>query len=415
MTFSPTRNSPTRSPHLEWRAVALVTACTLAAPAWAHDESRIVPEEPGWQLGAALGLADIHASQALPSQRMTGYLLRGDAGVDRRASNLEHGVIEAGWRLSNQWSAYAAAGKHDSDPAHTEAAWVRYEPHVADLSRYAVQAGRMRPQMGPVMTQAGHLDKFALMPLARRVALDGDWMDDGLQLSASREWGEWTGHADAGLWRGQKFPGSTSGSTAPSLHLGFERGDWRGDVFAVTFAPDGRGALSQSSIGGHTHHAPECSTLKTGVLCFAGRTNVVGSSMQWQSHEWPVTVQGAAWLRQDDGTLRSVNGQAQHQASYTGGWLQALWQVRPHWELGLRSERIQTRLTLDGAGASLLAQEAALLGSAPLSRNTAMLTWQLGPMALLSVESGRERQGDQLVSFTNLRAVFRTSTVLPGF
>jgi hypothetical protein len=121
-----------------------------------------------------------------------------------------------------------------------------------------------------------------------------------------------------------------------------------------------------------------------------------------------VTVQGAAWLRQDDGTLRSVNGQAQHQASYTGGWLQALWQVRPHWELGLRSERIQTRLSLDGAGASLLAQEAALLGSAPLSRNTAMLAWQLSPQAALSVEAGREQQGGTQVNFTALRLVCRT-------
>ena len=408
MTFSPTRNLPTRSQRLERVAAALVTACTLAAPAWAHDESRTVPEEPGWRLGAALALANIGASQALPSQRMAGYLLRGDAGVDRRASNLEHGVLEVGWRLNSQWSAYAAAGKHDSDPVHSEAAWVRYESSPGDAQGYTLQAGRMRPQMGPVMTQAGHLDKFTLMPLARRVTLDGDWMDDGLQLSARREWGEWTGLADAGLWRGQKFPGSASGSVAPSLHLGLERGDWRGDVFAVAFSPDGRGALAQSSNGAHTHNAPDCSTLKTGVLCFAGHTSVVGSSLQWQSHEWPVTVQGAAWLRQDDGTLRSVNGQAQHQASYTGGWLQALWQVRPHWELGLRSERIQTRLSLDGAGASLLAQEAALLGSAPLSRNTAMLAWHLSPQAALSVEAGREQQGGTQVNFTALRLVCRT-------
>jgi hypothetical protein len=263
------------------------------------------------------------------------------------------------------------------------------------------------------MTQSGHLDKFALMPLARRVAFDGDWMDDGLQASVRHEWGGWTGHADAGLWRGQKFPGSTSSSTAPSLHLGLERGDWRGDVFAVAFAPDGRGALAQSSTGGHTHNAPDCSTLKTGMLCFAGQTNVAGSSLQWQSHEWPVTVQGAAWLRQDDGTLRSVNGHAQHQANYTGGWLQTLWQVRPNWELGLRSERIQTRLRLNGAGANLLAQEAALPGSASLSRTTGMLAWQLTPSALLSVETGREQQGGTQVNFTALRLVCRTDALWP--
>ena len=389
-------------------------ACALAAPAWAHDESRTVPEEPGWRLGAALALANIHASQALPSQRMAGYLLRGDAGVDRRASSLEHGVLEAGWRLNSQWSAYAAAGKHDTDPAHTEAAWVRYESSPGDAQGYTLQVGRMRPQMGPVMTQAGHLDKFTLMPLARRVALDGDWMDDGLQLSARREWGEWTGLADAGLWRGQNFPGSASGSFAPSLHLGLARGDWRGDVFAVAFSPDGRGALAQSSNGAHTHNAPDCSTLTTGVLCFAGQTHVMGSSLQWQSHQWPVSVQGAWWLRQDDGRLRSVNGLVQHEASYNGAWLQALWQPLVHWELGWRSERTQARMSLDGAGASLLAQEAGLLGSAPLRRDTAMLGWQLHPQATLSVEAGREQQGGTQVNFTALRMVWRGDVLGAG-
>ena len=382
-------------------------ACALAAPARAHDESRTPPEEPGLRLGAALALADIQASQALPSQRMAGYLLRGDAGVDRRHTLLEHGVLEASWRLNSHWSAYAAMGRHDNDPAHTEAAWMRYESATNDATGYTLQIGRMHPQMGPVMTQTGHLDTFALTPLARRMALDGNWMDDGLQLSARREWGDWTGHADAGLWREQKFPGSASGSVVPSLHLGLERGDWRGDVFAVAFNPDGRGALAQSSNGTHTHNAPDCGTLTTGVLCFAGRTNVVGSSLQWQSHRWPVAVQGAWWLRQDDGRLRSINGLAQHQARYNGAWLQALWKPLAHWELGWRNERTQARLSLNGAGAGLLAQEAGLLDSAPLRRDTALLAWQLHPQATLSVEAGRELQGRTSVNFTALRVVWR--------
>ncbi len=349
MNSSPTPSSAIPSPRLERGLAALCGVGLLAFSAQAHEEAQAIPEQAGLRLGAALALADVNASQALPSQRLQGYLVRGDSGVDRRASALEHAVVEAGWRVDSQWSAYAAVGQHDSDPAHAEAAWLRYELDAPADETRTVQVGRMNPQLGPVMTQAGHMDRFALMPLARRVAVDGDWTDDGVQFGGQREFGDWKGYADIGLWRGLAFPGAEGSSPAPSLHLGAERGDWRGDLFGIALQPDGRGALAQSATGGHTHNAPDCGTLKTGVLCFNGRSQMAGSSLQWQSHDWPVTLQGAYWLRHDDGTLRSVNGQADHRATYQGGWLQALWRPRADWELGLRSERISAELSLKGA------------------------------------------------------------------
>lgn len=407
MNSSPTPSSPIPSPRPKrQRLVLCVTGGLLAFSAQAHEEAQAIPEQAGLRLGAALVLADVNARQALPSQRLQGYLVRGDAGVDRRASALEHAVVEAGWRVDSQWSAYAAVGQHDSDPAHAEAAWLRYELDAPADETRTIQIGRMSPQLGPVMSQAGHMDRFALMPLARRVAVDGDWIDDGVQFGGQREFGDWTGYADIGLWRGQAFPGAEGSSPAPSLHLGTERGDWRGDLFGIALQPDGRGALAQNDRGGHTHNAPDCGTIKTGVLCFSGRTQVMGASLQWQSHAWPVTLQGAYWLRHEDGTLRSVNGQSDHTATYQGGWLQALWRPRADWELGLRSERIQADLSLKGAGATLLAQEAGLSGSAPVRRNTLLLRWQPHPVVTVSAEAGREAQGGQGVNFTVLRAVF---------
>lgn len=412
MNSSPTPSSPTRSRRSERRPATLLAALGLLSglTAQAHEEAQAIPEQAGLRLGAALALSNVKASQALPSQRLQGYLVHGDAGIDRRASTLEHAVVEAGWRIDSQWSAYAAAGQHDRDPAHTEAAWLRYEFDAPEDQTRTVQLGRMRPQMGPVMTQAGHMDRFALMPLARRVALDGDWIDDGVQFSARQAWDEWTGDADLGLWRGRTFPGTANSSPAPSLHLGIERGDWRGDLFASFLQAEGRGALAQSTTGGHTHNAPDCSTLKAGVLCFGGSSQVAGASLQWQSHDWPVTLQGSYWLRQDDGTLRSVNGQAEHSATYGGGWLQALWQPRADWELGMRTERISADLSLKGAGATLLAQEAGLSGSAPLRRDTVLLSWQPHRSVTVSAEAGQETQGGQRVNFTVLRAVFRGKT-----
>ena len=199
------------------------------------------------------------------------------------------------------------------------------------------------------------------------------------------------------------------------MHLGLTRGDWRADAFVAWFRPEGRGSLVQSSTGAHTHNAPNCSSLQSGVLCFAGRSQLSGASLQWASHDWPVTAQAVFWQRQDEGTLRSVNGLADHSGKNQGGWLQALWQITPDWSVGARSERVRAQLALTGAGASLLVQEAGLTGSAPLRRDTIMLSWQVHPLVSLSAETGREQQGGQTIQFSSLRAVFRISTAGSAF
>lgn len=391
-----------------------VLLCTLwSHPARAHEESSVLPESPGWRLGAALALADVRASAALPSQQLSGFLLRGDAGVDRRSSALEHAVLEAAWRMHPQWAAYVAVGQHDRDSAHTEAAWLRYQWRRQDAGAWSLQAGRSHPQLGPVMTAAGHMDSFALMPLAKRLATDGDWIDDGVQLSGQGEWASWTTHLNLGLWQGAAFPGAKQSPAVPTLHLGASRGDWRADAFVATFRPEGRGSLVQSNTGAHTHNAPDCSTLQTGVQCFSGRSSLSGASLQWASHDWPVTVQAAYWGRLDEGTLRSVNGVAEHVGKNHGVWLQALWQLRSNWTLGARSERIWAQLSLLGAGATLLAQEAGLVGSAPVRRDVAVLAWQPLPQAQLSAEAGREQQTDRSIGFAAVRLVLRGSRVLP--
>ena len=152
-----------------------------------------------------------------------------------------------------------------------------------------------------------------------------------------------------------------------------------------------------------------------GVLCFAGRSQLSGASLQWASHDWPVTAQAAYWQRQDEGMLRSVNGLADHTGKNQGGWLQALWQITPDWTVGARSERVRAQLALTGAGASLLVQEAGLTGSASVRRDTALLSWQVHPLVSLSAETGREQQGGQTIHFSSLRAVFRISAAGPAF
>jgi hypothetical protein len=96
------------------------------------------------------------------------------------------------------------------------------------------------------------------VPLAKRVAVNDDWIDDCLQLGWQNEGLEVQWSADAGLWKGQVFPGASKGAVVPALHLGAALDDWRVDGFVAHFEPKGRGALIASTAGAHTHATPEC-------------------------------------------------------------------------------------------------------------------------------------------------------------
>ena len=50
--------------------------------------------------------------------------------------------------------------------------------------------GDEQPQH-PVIGPTGHFDRFGQMPLAKRSALNGDWIDDGVNL-------RWQPHLDGG-------------------------------------------------------------------------------------------------------------------------------------------------------------------------------------------------------------------------
>jgi len=251
------------------------------------------------------------------------------------------------------------------------------------------------------------MDRFALMPLAKQVVFNGDWLDDGVQASVYSEGDGWLWQADAGLWRGQVFPSAQGASPAPSLHLGLMRGDWRSDVFAVSMHPTGRGALVANGNGAHTHAAPQCDATRSGVLCFNGDSLLAGGSLEWVSHDVPISIQTTVWMRDDTGQLSSVNGLAQHSGRYRGGWLQAMWKVRDAIEVGARAERIGATLELNGAGASLLATEAGFTGSSPIQRHTAMAAWQALPELSLSMEVGVEKANTTNVEFVIFRGVWR--------
>lgn len=387
----------------------------LASQACAHgDTASAAPDEPGGRLGLAAAVSQINASALLPSARLAGYLLQGDPGVDRRGGGLEHAVIDGGWRFNDTWAASLAIGQHDSDQAHVEAAWLQARRRTA-AGDWLLTAGRQSPELGPVITAAGHLDRFALVPLAKRMAVNDDWVDDGLQLgwrSAGAADVQWS--ADAGVWKGQVFPGSASASAAPALHVGVSRGDWRLDGFAARLNPQGRGAQISGVNGAHSHSAPLCNAALKQVICLDGASDVAGASLRWDSHQWPLSVSAAGLVRRDSGSLYSANGSAQYQGDNRGGWVDAVWHFHPKAQVGVRAERIEASHRLSGPGASLLSTEAGFSTYAPMHRNALMLGWRLSDKVDLHFETGREIALGSTARFSLLRLVVKTDFSFPA-
>ncbi len=423
MNSSPTPSLPTLSRRSD-AALAALLLC-LSGSALAHGEADdALPPEPGVRLSAAAAVTSLDAKKELTSQRLRGFLLQGDAGTDRQGLNLEHATLGAAWRINDTLGAELTVGKHGSDRAHVESAWVQAR-HDADGADHwwLLTAGRQRPALGGTLGQGGHFDRFALMPLAKQMATHGDWIDDGLQLGWRQDDGQRLLSADVGLWRGRVFPGGASGSVVPTVHLGWGQGPWQVDGFAAWLKPEGRGS-SVSATAGHSHTTPECNAALKDVACFNGRSTLAGASVVWVGAQspvaWPVTLTASGWLRDERGSLESANGLGQYRAQNRGAWLQALWDVAPRWQTGVRLERAWTTQSLSGPGASLLASETGLSAYQPASRQAVMLALQLNPGVTLSAELGRERAaaaqglGSSNVNFGALRLVARTDWLSGG-
>ena len=402
---------PIRSNRLATFALSMLA--TLAAmPAAAHlrtDEA--IPSTEGVRLGLSAALASLSASDRLPSQDLVGYLLLGDAGVDHRGSQLEHGVAQFGYRFNPWLGAQLAVGAHGSDPVHIESALLQGRGRLG-ATEWTLNAGRQSPTLGATFDRAGHLDRFGLMPLAKQAVLNGDWIEDGAEFSLQQQAGDVGWRVDAAAWSGRKFPGAPGTAVFPSLHVGV---NWDGfigqnaigeitlDAFAARLKPQGRGSRLSNALGGHSHATPVCDERLQEVVCFDGRSRVSGLSVQWASTDESITLTGALMWRQEEGSLQSRNGIGDYRGRTHGGWQEGLWRVAPQWELGARHERLIADQSLIGPGARELSAEARIGDYAPQRRITAMLGYLARPWADLRFEWGREKAGTQGMNFVALR------------
>ncbi|MFM2059581.1 MAG: hypothetical protein RLY71_3966 [Pseudomonadota bacterium] len=413
---------PTRSPRRRESArhglalVAGLVSALFGSGAAAHDlTSDPLPDSPGWRVGAAAAVSWAHSQHTWPAPRWPGFPGSGQTPSSREGASLEHATLDAAATIGDRYGAYLAFGQHGSDQPHTEAARVEGRWRL-DLDTLAVQLGRDRVPMGSALTSAGHLDRYAQPPLIKRIALNDDWIDDGLNLRWQRGRAEGLQSVDLGLWTARTYPGGSAGRPSPAAHLQAGWGDVSLDLFGAALSPRDRGMPGASLSAGHTHNQPDCRTSLVGVVCFDGQTRLLGASLSWDPHDWlPVTLTLAGLLQRDSGALRSLQGgTADYRGTTSGGWLDVVWQIDARWSLGVRAERVSASHDVTGPGASLIVTDAGLSPNQPLQRLTGGLTWQPAAGWQLSAEAGSERGTLPGNRWMALRAIWSAPDLIGG-
>lgn len=395
-----------------------VVLAALPGPLAAHDGDALVPEQPGFAFGIAAALGWTHANRSVPAPRLTGITGLGDTPNDNRGWQLEHGTLGLGarllpQRLPVQLSSQVIVGWHGRDAAHVEAAWLQAEvadPRIGLEGERTLQigAGRTRLPTGTVIDRAGHFDVFGQMPLAKRAAFNGDWIDDGLNLRWQPHLAAlpWLDVVDLGLWRGRRFPGAEDGPVMPVLHLRSQFASLGLDGFLARLRPAGRGAYVQREGSGHLHTAPRCDSSLRDITCFDGAVDLLGGSLDWQTPLAGLALRAAVIHRRERGMLASANGEASYRGRSTGGWVDLLWQARPQWQLGLRHEWLRGRNWLDGIGATRVATDASLLPNEPSRRTTVMAAYSPHRDWKIATEFGRESIAGKDTTVIGLRLVW---------
>jgi hypothetical protein len=395
-------------------ALAALLAIGFETPAFAHERpDRLIPEEPGGRISAAIATAWFGSSRPVPAPRLTGILGMGDTPDDQRGWRLEHGTVAAGIRASSSLGAVLALGWHDGEPAHVEAAWL--ELRESPGSSLAIGVGRNRIPLGTPIADAGHFDHYGQTPLAKRAAFSGDWIGDGVSLSWRPHFEDtfsWVDQVDLGVWDARRFPGSESASLAAVLRLRASWGAIAVDGFYAHLRARGRGAYVQRTNSGHVHTAPRCNSSLRDITCFDGDVDLFGASIEWDTPLEGLDLAAAGVLRREDGGLYSQNGDTRYRGRSSGGWLDVLWRPSDRWVVGLRQEWLRGEHRLSGPGAALVAADAGLLPNAASRRLTAMAGWQLAANWRASIEAGRERIAGGSATVIGLRLLWTPDSLV---
>jgi hypothetical protein len=286
-------------------------------------------------------------SQDPANYRITGFPLPADAEIGPGQRGFSLAESELGFYANIDPYFYGGLNFsiHPDDTASAEEAFIQT---IALSNGVTAKAGRFFSSIGYLNSQHAHTWDFVDAPLAYQAFLGTQFGDDGVQI-------KWLAPTDtflelgAELGRGRAYPGSDrnkngSGANTVFAHLGGDVGashSWRAGLSLLETAPRDR-VFSDTDLSGNNV-----------VNAFSGDTRLWIADLVWKyapngnAVYTNFKLQAEFLRRQDrgdltydsDGALGATNTAA-YDAKQSGWYLQGVYQFRPYWRIGLRTEQL---------------------------------------------------------------------------
>lgn len=200
-----------------------------------------------------------------------------------------------------------------------------------------VKAGRFFSELGYLNSHHTHADDFADRPLPNRVFLDGNYGDDGAQVSFVLPT-DFYSEIGGGIYRGDDFP--SGGAEGSSIGSWTAYGRVGGDIGANT---SWRLGLSTLQTDGAERSGNEDNVTFDGDsgLYIADARMVYAPT--GNNAEQEITLQGEYFLRDDDGTYEDIDAGTAvvpYDGKQSGWYAQGVYKFHPQWRVGARYSQL---------------------------------------------------------------------------
>ncbi len=249
-----------------------------------------------------------------------------------------------------------------------------------------VKAGRFFSELGYLNSHHSHADDFADRPLTNRAFLDGNYGDDGVQVSAVLPTPIYT-EIGGGAFRGDDFPaggadGNDIGAWTAYGRIGGDVGDntsWR--LGLSTLQADG---VSRDGNEDTVNFSGDSSLYIADARAVYAPTG--------NNAEQEVILQGEVFIRDEDGTYEDMDvgtGAIAYDDSQSGWYAQSVYKFHPQWRVGARYSQLYAGDVPTGLVGSALDDS----GHDPWAA-TAMVDWTNSEFSRIRAQFSREEVAD---------------------
>ncbi len=248
------------------------------------------------------------------------------------------------------------------------------------------KAGRFFSELGYLNSHHSHADDFVDRPLTNRAFLNGNYGDDGVQLSAILPTDIYS-EIGGGVYRGDDFPGG--GADGNDIGSWTAYGRVGGDIGDNT---SWRLGLSTLQVEGGQRSGNE------DMVVFDGDSGlyIADARMVYaptgNNAEQEITLQGEYFHRDENGTYDDMDagtGAIAYDDSQSGWYAQSVYKFAPQWRLGVRYSQLYAGDIPAGLAGSALDDS----GHNPWAAS-AMLDWTNSEFSRARVQFNREELSD---------------------